>query len=159
MFGIGRSGTSWLMKIFDHHPDLLALHEPEGPLRAEVGRLKRQYNTQRMADEHAARHHHHRAVRHLLFERRPLRAVRKRPILRKAYRSHLAHMCRTSIIYAASGIAKFGPHRISKAMKSYDTPDLGDYPGHILVKSVSLMNDLEGYVQGKHPARDAVTRP
>jgi hypothetical protein len=26
MFGIGRSGTSWLMKIFDHHPDLLAAH-------------------------------------------------------------------------------------------------------------------------------------
>jgi len=147
LFGIGRSGTSWLMKIFDHHPDLLALHEPEGPLRAELGRLKRRYRSASMEDKHAARLVYHKAVRRLLFERRPLRAVRRRPILRKAFRSRLAHMGRTFIIYSASGAARFGPRRISKALKSFDIPHLGGNPGHILVKSVSRMNDLESYVR------------
>lgn len=147
LFGVGRSGTSWLMKIFDHHPDLLALHEPEGPLRSEIARLKRRHDVGPVADDNAATRFDHRALRHLLFEKRPLRAVRRRPIIRKAYRSRLAHMARIWIIYAASGVGKFGPRRISKSLKSLNVPDLGDTPDHILVKSVSRMDHLDAYIQ------------
>ncbi len=135
------------MKIFDHHPDLLALHEPEGPLRKEIGRLKRRYGIGRGDTDTVSRRRYYRALRHLLFERRPLRAVRRRPILQKAYRSRVAHIARLSLIYAASGLQKYGPKRISNFLKSADIPDLGGTPRHVLVKSVSKMNDLERYLQ------------
>lgn len=34
LFGLPRSGTSWLAKIFDSHPDVFYLHEPDKTIRA-----------------------------------------------------------------------------------------------------------------------------
>lgn len=34
LFGLPRSGTSWLAKIFDSHPDIFYLHEPDKTIRA-----------------------------------------------------------------------------------------------------------------------------
>lgn len=34
LFGLPRSGTSWVAKIFDSHPDVFYLHEPDKTIRA-----------------------------------------------------------------------------------------------------------------------------
>ena len=36
ILGAPRSGTSWLAKIFDSHPDVLYRHEPDTVLRTEA---------------------------------------------------------------------------------------------------------------------------
>jgi hypothetical protein len=36
IFGLERSGTSWLAKIFDSHPDVLCRYEPDGPFPGEL---------------------------------------------------------------------------------------------------------------------------
>ena len=33
IFGMPRSGTTWLGKIFDSHPDIIYLHEPDSEFR------------------------------------------------------------------------------------------------------------------------------
>lgn len=33
IFGIPRSGTTWLGKLFDSHPDIVYLHEPDSQFR------------------------------------------------------------------------------------------------------------------------------
>ena len=35
LFGMPRSGTTWLGKIFDSHPDVLYLHEPDSEIKIE----------------------------------------------------------------------------------------------------------------------------
>ena len=74
IFGMPRSGTSWLMKTFDHHPHVFAIYEPEA-LEPDPDR------TDQDPEAYVDR----------LFACRRLRAMRRRPLLRKAYRSAPAH--------------------------------------------------------------------
>ncbi|MBY8978156.1 sulfotransferase [Rhodobacteraceae bacterium NNCM2] len=123
--GLGRSGTSWLMKIFDHHPMVFAAHEPEVflPLPGE-----------RDGPDPAAACGYADA----LFSARPLRAMRKRPVMRKAYRGALAHSLRLGLMYAASAAALLPGQR--RRMLGWQVPDLADTAAggvtHV-VKSVS----------------------
>ena len=90
--GLGRSGTSWLMKIFDHHPMVFASHEPEVFIpRPDFADLSPQA-AKELAEGYLDR----------LFTSRPLRAMRKRPIRRKAYRSGVAHELRRGLLYGLS---------------------------------------------------------
>src|SRR6056297_290389 len=68
------------LKIFDHHPEVLALHEPELVLGKSMHRLVAHTTT---STGGFASRDLERARRALLFSSRPLRAVRRRPILRK----------------------------------------------------------------------------
>lgn len=93
--GVGRSGTSWLMKIFDHHPTVHALHEPEARL---PGKPKPPLDDLRYDDDDL------RDYTRRLFEANDLRTMRKRPIMTKAFRSQLQHNMRLGLIYGASGL-------------------------------------------------------
>jgi hypothetical protein len=95
LHGVGRSGTSWLMKIFDHHPDVHALHEPEARLHDKP---KPPLDALRYDDDDL------RDYARRLFETTDLRAVRKKPIMTKAFRSATGHLLRLGSIYAASAV-------------------------------------------------------
>lgn len=118
--GLGRSGTSWVQKVFDHHPSVLAIHEPD--LVYRFGDVITDQTVSEMAEKY--------------FARRPLRAMRKRPILRKPYRSIAAHHLRNSYMYGASMISSLLPkHR----RRFVQVPDFTSSPGpsHIVVKTVT----------------------
>lgn len=91
--GLGRSGTSWVQKVFDHHPDVFSIFEPDllsDKLFPETLEECREYCRQ-------------------YFNCRALRAMRKRPIRVKPYRNRLAHHLRLAWIYAASSFGKLLP--------------------------------------------------
>lgn len=118
--GLGRSGTSWVQKVFDHHPSVLAIHEPD--LVYRFGDVITDQTVSEMAEKY--------------FGRRPLRAMRKRPILRKPYRNAAAHYLRNSYIYGASVVSTLLP----KTQRPFvQVPDFTSPPGpsHIVVKTVT----------------------
>ena len=140
VIGIGRSGTSWLLKIFDHHPEVLALHEPELVLGKSMHRLVAHTTT---STRGFASRDLERARRALLFSSRPLRAVRRRPILRKDTRSGPAHAARNLLIYGLSALERAAPKAVSQALRAVSIPDLGHMPKYTVVKSVGILNGLE----------------
>jgi len=120
ILGLGRSGTSWLMKIFDHHPMVMAIHEPE-LLRGRDGKpVLAGKDLPREVDR--------------LFHCRALRAVRRRPIVPKAYRSRPAHLLRTGLIYGLSALGRLG---LDRRLVRVPIPDMADLSGaHRVVKCV-----------------------
>ena len=121
--GLGRSGTSWVQKVFDHHPDVLAVHEPD-----LVYRFEHPITDARVA-EMAERY----------FCKRPLRAMRKRPILAKPYRGAVRHYMRVLYMYGAS---VFGLILPASRRPFIQVPDfLGPKkPSNVVVKTVTQQN-------------------
>lgn len=99
--GLQRSGTSWLLKIFDQHPGVFSVHEPELLLKSNMLPRDRDEMTQSEIDDWA------RTYSERLFATRALRAVRRRPLVRKTFHSTLSHWARLSMIYGLSAIEKF----------------------------------------------------
>ncbi|MGH7029212.1 MAG: sulfotransferase [Stellaceae bacterium] len=100
--GSARSGTSWLAKAFDSHPDVIYRHEPdlvfpgEGPPRASNAE-----DFDRFAQEAAA-------FFQKMASARTLRSVGSLPVFRKSYHSGSQHLLRLSIIGALRAIGKSG---------------------------------------------------
>jgi len=74
------------------------------------------------------------------FQCRRLRSMRRKPIMRKAYRSEPAHLVRTGWIYAATGL-----ERVLRTFRlrepSWAVPDLADLSkAHLIVKCVAGQN-------------------
>lgn len=137
LHGVGRSGTSWLMKIFDHHPDVQCLHEPEMRL---PGKPAPSLNGPSFTDETLTDY----ATR--IFEGRDIWAVRKRPILTKSFRSPVQHQARTAYIYGAS-LIDLGLRRMGQRNLRISTPDMTRCrPSHELVKSVASPYPLDRLV-------------
>ncbi len=133
LLGAPRSGTTWLAKILDSHPDLIYRHEPDTVLRNEkLPYLCPREDVGRYRDE--ARNY----LQHLL-ELRSLKSAGSRPLFPKNYHRHLARQLRAVLVYgllavdALSGGAQW-PRRVA-------IPDLlVKSPGRrptILFKSVS----------------------
>ncbi|MEM9843167.1 MAG: sulfotransferase [Pseudomonadota bacterium] len=128
--GLGRSGTSWVQKVFDHHPGVLAIHEPD---------LVYRFNdviTDQTVGEMAEKY----------FGRRPLRAMRKRPILRKPYRSAAAHRLRNTYMYGASMVSALLPEEKRPFVQ---VPDFTGTPGpsHLVVKTVTRQSFAPDFAQ------------
>lgn len=116
------------MKIFDHHPMVFASHEPERFV------AKPKFRTDQTDDDQAREA---RTYIEALFAARPLRAMRKRPIRRKAYRSRLGHEMRRGVLYgltAAERLASRGRANLA----GLSVPDFADLSSAtMVVKSVS----------------------
>ena len=133
LLGAPRSGTTWLAKIFDSHPQVLYRHEPDTVLRNErLPYLCSREDVARYRDE---------AQRYLteLMSVRTLKAAGSLPQFPKAYYGTLGRGLREGIVYslrAADAISRGNPwaRRVS-------IPDLLDRaPGArpiIVFKSVS----------------------
>lgn len=113
--GLGRSGTSWLMKIFDQHPMVFASHEPEAflPQPALTMPNPPDLSPGEVAQQTQAYLEH-------LFGARPLRAMRKRPVLQKAFRPAMAHSLRQGLMLGMSVIER----SVLSSARGWQVPDL-----------------------------------
>ncbi|RMD90844.1 MAG: sulfotransferase [Alphaproteobacteria bacterium] len=98
LIGSGRTGTTWIGRIFDSVPNTVYLHEPDlvvyDPAFPVVPDPDDMPALVPVADRFLDR----------LAQARPLKAVAARPILKKPYRSRPAHLLRSSMIYGLRGL-------------------------------------------------------
>jgi hypothetical protein len=103
VLGSPRSGTSWLAKIFDSHPDILYRHEPDELTSPRPGLSP--------SDQVAE-----------WVRQRGLRAAVKRPNFQKSWRPPALDAARTTIAAALSAAQKLPP--LSSAAGRIGVPDL-----------------------------------
>ncbi len=133
ILGAPRSGTSWLAKIFDSHPDVLYRHEPDTVLRNHD--LPWMCTPEQVPDyRDAARDYLHR-----LFDTSTLKTAGSLPIFPKRYLSPTAAQFRSGAIYGLRGIEQIpGIRRLLRGMPIPDLLDVTDHPElRLVLKSVS----------------------
>jgi hypothetical protein len=118
--GAPRSGTTWLAKIFDSHPDVIYRHEPDevvsagGSIQANMARWTRQ---------------------------RDLRTAGKGPFFAKSWQTTPARLLRTSLTYAAAAASRMG-------LPSWPIPDLGTVTcARMVIKSVRLTTGVGDFAR------------
>jgi len=100
ILGSPRSGTTWLGKIFDSHPDVIYLHEPDSilvnrdiPFQVNEDVLE-QYLT--LAGEYISR----------LLDVKNIKVTGSLPIFKKNYRNVLMYLLRYSYVYSSKAIQR-----------------------------------------------------
>lgn len=135
LIGSGRSGTTFIQRIFDSHPGTLCLHEPDSirrttnppftPLEEDYADLE-DVTARYVAD---------------LMTVRGLRAVSKRPFFRKSYRGPMRETMRRSVL-TAMGALDLTLGRVVR-MSGWPVPDLADTSGATpVLKSVECLSRL-----------------
>lgn len=130
VFGLPRSGTSWLGKTFDSHPDTLYRHEPDKdlhvagvPLVFPVDRIEE--HRDRLGD----------FLLRMLSNRSP-GVTAKMPAFSKSYRSPARHLTRTALSYLAKAL----PGRMADRMGVPDLIDPGrPAPPRLVLKSINAL--------------------
>jgi len=149
LLGAPRSGTSWLAKIFDSHPDVLYRHEPDTVLRTwdlpwmcprdEVGKYTDQA----------------RIYLRRLIETATLKTAGSRPMFPKHFESLPARLTRAAIIHAlqAADLAKV-PRRLTRGLHIPDFIDPARHPElRVVIKSVSSRGRARLYAEALPGAR------
>lgn len=133
LLGAPRSGTTWLAKIFDSHPDVLYRHEPDTVFRDE-----RMQNFFRSADIPALREVAETYLRRLIGTS-TLKTAGSLPIFAKNYYPAAVQSLRRGIIYALRVAEKLGA--ATRTVKHIPIPDMLDPAHHpnlrVVIKSVS----------------------
>jgi hypothetical protein len=153
--GSGRSGTTWLGRIFDSHPWTMYLHEPDlvfydssfpvVPNPEELDALVP------MVEEFLD----------MLKRSRPLKALASRPVFGKRYRSLGAQLMRNGIIFTMRGVEAIGG-RAAQKIRIPDMIDSGSRPRITFVlKSVNALGRLPlyGTVRPEMPIIHIVRHP
>jgi hypothetical protein len=124
--GAPRSGTTWLAKIFDSHPDVLYRHEPDEVVPA----------TDSIEQDVAGWVRQHDA-----------RTAGKRPFFRKSWQAAPASLLRSSLAYAGAAAERIG-------LPGWPIPDLGDLRrARVVIKSVRLNTGIGAFVRAYPSAR------
>jgi hypothetical protein len=100
IFGSPRSGTTWLGKLFDSHPDVFYLHEPDSilvdreiPFQVGEDELEKYIAP---ASEYLLR----------LLEIRNIKVTGSLPVFRKQYRNTLLQLARTGYVYTSKIVGR-----------------------------------------------------
>jgi len=137
IFGSPRSGTSWLARIFDSHPDTLYRHEPDVALGASgipfvFGPDEPDGYIEAMS-----------LFAERMINDRSFRSNAQLPQFTKSYRGVLQHHARLSMIYVGRGLDKIigRQFQIERRIK---IPDMARNRDHIVpvIKSVDSMGRL-----------------
>jgi sulfotransferase family protein len=138
IFGLPRSGTTWLAKLFDSHPDTLYRHEPDIELRED--RLP-----------HACRPEDWPAHRDLarqyllrLFDTRTVRTAGPPPNFDKSFRSQAAHILRAASIFALRGGATVP--RVGEVFQHIPVSDFIPTQNRLAAQSILKSVSAEGRV-------------
>lgn len=133
ILGAPRSGTSWLAKIFDSHPDVLYRHEPDTVLR--------NYDLPWMCppEEVPAHRDAARAYLRSLFDTATLKTAGSLPIFSKRHLGTAAARLRTGMIYGMRGLEQMpGARRLLRGAQIPDMVDIAAHPElRLVLKSVS----------------------
>src|SRR5258706_7925338 len=142
IFSSPRSGSTWLAKAFDSHPDTLYLHEPDIVDRGN-DLLPHWFADEPEGFEVPARLYLSR-----LAQNRCLRAVGIPPFFRKQYRGEIGRNIRTALIYTGKALEKAGYNSISEQAA---IPDLNrpDFAPKIVMKSVSALGRVEVFLKSQ----------
>jgi hypothetical protein len=132
VFGLPRSGTSWLGKIFDSHPETLYRHEPDKhiqlsgmPALLPVDRLaERREEIERFLDQ--------------VLANRSASVSGKRPFFSKSYRSGSRELVRRGIITAT----RILPRPQALRMQVPDLVDPGAPAPRVIWKSINSLGRL-----------------
>lgn len=128
VFGLPRSGTSWIGKIFDSHPDTLYLHEPDKHVHLPDVPMLLPVEPRAALDPFLKR---------VLSNRAP-GVTGKLPHFPKSYRSRTQHLIRSAIGYAAKMI----PRRLANSIRVPDLVDAGVCPRKLVWKSINSVGRL-----------------
>ena len=133
LLGAPRSGTSWLGKIFDSHPDVLYRHEPDTVLRT--------WDLPWMCRRDEVHLHVEGARIYLrqLIETATLKTAGSLPMFSKRHQGTPARLARAAIIHAlqAADLAKVS-RRLTRGMHIPDLIDPARHPElRVVIKSVS----------------------
>lgn len=102
ILGSPRSGTTWLGKIFDSHPEVTYIHEPEIAAPPDLPNIPEPSTWKSLAPE--MRTYVDAWSRMFL-----LRAAGTRPVFRKAGENNLLHLVRRAQVYAGKGAERAIP--------------------------------------------------
>jgi hypothetical protein len=133
VLGAPRSGTSWLAKIFDSHPDVLYRHEPDSVLRAwDLPWMCTRDDVNTYRDDA-------RTYMRRLIDTATLKTAGSLPMFPKRFQSAPARLARVAIVHAlrAADLAK-ASRRLTRSMHIPDFIDPARLPElHVVLKSVS----------------------
>lgn len=133
VMGGPRSGTTWLAKIFDSHPDVLYRHEPDTVLR--------DWSFPPVCPPEEIDRHLTAARQYLcrLVETRSLKSAGSLPLFAKSYQTQAARQSRGALIWGLRAIERLP--LLGDVTGRRSVPDLiGDDPGgrlRLVIKSVS----------------------
>jgi hypothetical protein len=133
ILGAPRSGTTWLGKIFDSHPDVLFRNEPDEEQRSEL--LPSQCRVEDLKRYRDVAH----AYLERLIDTRTLRSAGSLPVFRKNYQTRNAYRLRLGMVHALH-LSNFAT-RGTRWQTNQLIPDFIDGAGSpqptIVIKSVS----------------------
>lgn len=138
-----RSGSTWLGKVFDSHPDVLYLHEPD-----VVDRARDQLPVWFEGSPDAAQIDAAGGYVDRLLRARSPRATGTRPHFPKAYRDGVSDVCRRGVIYAAKALEQAGLRRSAQFIHVPDLAKPGR-PARLVVKSVSALGRAEAIIKAR----------
>ncbi|WP_089938836.1 sulfotransferase [Candidatus Entotheonella palauensis] len=139
LLGSARSGTTWLAKIFDSHPDVLYRHEPDFTLTTTLP----PFITADALDQYAdsARDY----LEQLCDVREP-QVIAKRPLFPKRYRTSTQHLLWYSHLALATGLRRIPVlgTRLKASVPAYLNPEATVRP---VIKSVMSMGRAGVYAR------------